>query len=90
MNSLAATPAFKTETTAPDPTPAARGSLLAAAGVAPPLQASPARELQHELARRLQADEAPRWSRRRTLLFVLVSCGSFWAATAAVVARLLH
>lgn len=91
---MSATPAFRTETNSAAPEPAQAPDLRAGPWTASDFVAqpppSPARELQHELARRLQAGEAPRWSRRRTALFVLVTCGTFWAVTAAVVARLLH
>jgi len=67
-----------------------RESPWAAADLDAQPQHSPARALQHELARRLAQDEAPRWSPRRTLLFILVTCGSFWLATALVIGRLLR
>ncbi|MDP1875914.1 hypothetical protein [Phenylobacterium sp.] len=43
---------------------------------------SPALRLQDHLRRSLEAAPQDNWSARRTLAFVVVSCGAFWAATA--------
>lgn len=51
--------------------------------------ASPARAMQIDLQERL-SDEAPTWSTRRTLGFIVLVCGSFWVTAAAVGVRLLH
>lgn len=53
--------------------------------------ASPARALVEELETRWSdtADLAPRWSARRTLAFILLSCGSFWFAVAWGLSRLI-
>jgi hypothetical protein len=41
---------------------------------------SPARRLQHDLERHWEAVGEPRWSARRTLAFVVLTNGTFWAA----------
>lgn len=43
---------------------------------------SPARELQEHLSRSIDAAPGPRWSRRKTLLFVVAVCGGSWLALA--------
>ncbi len=43
---------------------------------------SPALRLQDQLRRSLEASPQDNWSARRTLAFVLVSCGAFWIAAA--------
>lgn len=43
---------------------------------------SPALRLQDHLRRSLEASPQDNWSARRTLAFVLVSCGAFWVAAA--------
>jgi hypothetical protein len=61
----------------------------AAAGPDAVGHASPARALQEELAGRLE-DDAVRWSPRRTLGFVALTCGAFWTAVAVGVAHLMR
>ncbi|MEP3072469.1 hypothetical protein [Maricaulis sp.] len=53
--------------------------------------ASPARALVEELETRWSdtVGLAPRWSARRTLAFILLSCGSFWFAVAWGLSRLI-
>jgi hypothetical protein len=43
---------------------------------------SPARELQEHLSRSIDGAPGPRWSRRKTLLFVVAVCGGSWLALA--------
>lgn len=43
---------------------------------------SPALRLQDQLRRSLEAAPQDTWSPRRTLAFVVVTCGAFWTATA--------
>lgn len=43
---------------------------------------SPALRLQDQLRRSLEASPQDSWSARRTLAFVVATCGVFWVATA--------
>jgi hypothetical protein len=58
--------------------PLAARPLLAAASNSLAAHASPARAMQANLARSFAYGER-RWSPRRTLAFVLLTCGGFWA-----------
>ncbi len=52
---------------------------------------SPARALQGELSARFPYEPAgTSWSKRATLLFIVGSCGAFWAAAAGVAAILMR
>lgn len=52
---------------------------------------SPARRLQRGLEGSLQVDQAAeRWSPRATLLFILATCGGFWALAALALRSALH
>jgi hypothetical protein len=55
-----------------------------------PTHESPARALQRQLSDRLGPQAPRKWSARSTLLFVLITCGGFWVALGAVVARLIR
>jgi hypothetical protein len=55
-----------------------------------PFRPSPARALQSELSERFEGDSRGRWSKRATLLFILVTCGGFWIVAAAATAALIH
>ncbi len=46
---------------------------------------SPARRLQQTIEFQLSGADEPRWSARRTLAFLLVTNGLFWAGVALVV-----
>jgi len=49
-----------------------------------PSGASAVGDMQRELERRLLAEPAaPKWSNRRTLVFIAGTCGLFWAVVAA-------
>jgi len=51
-----------------------------------PSGASTVGDMQRDLERRLLArPAAAKWSNRRTLVFIVATCGLFWAAVAAVV-----
>lgn len=45
------------------------------------LTPGPAAMLQRELSAALASDDPP-WSQRRTLAFIILTCGGFWAAVA--------
>ena len=52
---------------------------------------SPARALQNELLSRLSQDETEaKWSPRKTMLFLVGTCGSFWAVVGWCAYSLLH
>ena len=52
---------------------------------------SPARRLQQRLRGSLEADgERGRWTPRATLLFILATCGGFWALIAVALQSVLH
>ncbi len=84
-------PAHAPEAFAPDgPPPFAPRPVDAAASIAIPPHPSPAREMIAGLEQALAAPEAgladeARWPARRTLIFVLVTCGAFWAGFAAAI-----
>jgi hypothetical protein len=50
-----------------------------------PAGKSAVRDLQADLERRLTATSDGRWSGRRTLGFIVLTCGTFWACVAALV-----
>jgi hypothetical protein len=66
-----------------------RGPTLAQSEAAPAWP-SPARSLQDELAERVAWEGAPKWSRRRTFLFVVGVCGAFWSAVGALALAAIH
>jgi hypothetical protein len=86
-------PRVEAETPAPKASIAIAGPGDLAGGLG-----NPARDLQRELAAAaargdfnaigLDGPVAGRWSKRRTLAFVVISCGAFWAAVAFAIARL--
>lgn len=51
---------------------------------------SPARALQQSLADQLEERQPGRWSKRRTMLFVLAVCGGFWTLVGVGVAAILR
>ena len=72
----------------PFPPPNAPRAVEADAALAIPPHPSPAREMIAGLEQALTLPEAEdealiRWPPRRTLVFVLVTCGAFWAGVAA-------
>ena len=68
-----------------------RSASLRLAGPQDAAAGSPAlhrQELLHETFERL--GEPQRWSQRRTLAFIGLTCGGFWTCVAVGVAHLLH
>ncbi len=64
-----------------DATPSEATSAVASADMTATPIPSPAMQLQDQLERALaESDFEPRWSARRTLAFILLTCGGFWAA----------
>lgn len=57
--------------------------------VRPEADAGPANQLQLRLSK-AYAEPRPRWSTRRTLAFVVLTCGGFWLAVGLGVRALLH
>lgn len=57
----------------------------------PSATASPARHLQNTLGREFGAveTEADQWSARRTMAFVVCTCGAFWMALYFVIAAIV-
>jgi hypothetical protein len=55
----------------------------------PEADAGPANHLQLRLSK-AYAEPRPRWSARRTLAFVVLTCGGFWLAVGLGVRALLH
>jgi hypothetical protein len=51
---------------------------------------SPARAIQGRLSRSLDNAVDERWSGRKTLLFIVLTCGGFWLALGAALASLRH
>ncbi len=55
---------------------------------------SPALKLRQRVEERWIDDHAPaidqRWSARRTLAFIILTCGGFWACVLFGIARLFH
>ena len=99
MPSVAKTSAVTPSLQEGTPKPAATSSrpgpvVIETAGAATPV-AAPPRAMQRELAEALaagafdpRADDV-RWSPRRTLAFIVVTCSAFWIAVGLLVARVL-
>jgi hypothetical protein len=73
------------------PAPSAEGRVVGAVGGDGALTAaSPARVLQDALSARMVPRTHYKWSPRKTMLFVMGTCGAFWAVVGVGAAELLR